>query len=131
MEAMTPEEVDQLVEICSEASQTDKGMLLYLAIIADATFKNIVRGHPDPAGLADELGESKFFEVVHRELDDLADDDKEHLADAAADHMRRLVVAVAKAGFKAMKNGIISSDDLTPDFLITAAACAAVANSPS
>ncbi len=42
--------------------------------------------------------------------------------------MRCLVVAVGRSGFKAMKNGIITSDQFTADFVIAAAAASCVAN---
>ena len=128
---MTPEEVDQLAGICSDAAQTEKGFRLYCAIVTDAVFNRVVGDHPDPAGLAEELGTAKIAAIANREIDELSDDEKERLANFAADHMRKLVVAVGKAGFTAMKNGIISSDDLTPDFLITAAACACVVDASS
>ena len=40
--------------------------------------------------------------------------------------MQKVVTAVGKAGFRAMRNGILTSDDLTPDFVINAAAVACV-----
>jgi hypothetical protein len=56
----------------------------------------------------------------------MSDAEREQLAGEAFDHLGRLITAVAKGAFKAMKNGIITSDDLTPDFLINAAAVAAI-----
>jgi hypothetical protein len=125
---MTPEEVDQLAGLCSEACQTETGKRLYAAIITDGLFEDIVRSHPDPGSIAEELGPDKIARIARRELEEMSDDDRDQLADAAADHLRSLVVAVSKAGFRAMKNGILESDQLTPDFLINAAAVACVAN---
>jgi hypothetical protein len=124
---MTPEEVDQLAVLCSEAAQTETGKRLFTAIITDGIFEDVVRGHPDPGGLAEELGNEKIIEIAKRELEEMSDDAREQLADDAADHLRTLVVSVAKPAFRAMKNGILESDQLTPDFLITAAAAACVA----
>ncbi len=124
---MTPEEVDQLAEICSDACQTETGKRLWAAIITDGVFERIVGDHPDPASIAAEMGNAKIIEVANKELSALTDDEKEQLASDAGDHMKDLVIACAKAGFKAMKNGIITSDDLTPAFLANAAAMACVA----
>ena len=124
---MTPEEVDQLAGICSEAAQTETGKRLYAAIITDGLFEDIVGDHPDPAAIAAELGPTKIAEIAFRELQEMTDDERDQLAGEAADHLRKLLVAVGKSAFKAMTNGILTSDDLTPDFLINAAAVACVA----
>ena len=124
---MTPEEVDQLAQICSDACQTDTGKRLHSAIITDGLFERIVGDHPDPGAIADEMGNEKIIEVANKELSALTDDEKEQLASDAGDHMKDLVILVAKAGFKAMKNGIITSDEFTPGFLANAAAMASVA----
>ena len=124
---MTPEEVDQLAGLCSQACQTDTGLRLYAAIVTDGLFDDIVGNHPDPAGLAAELGPSKIAVIASKELSEMADEPREQLLEEAAQHLRRLVVAVSKSAFRAMQNGILESDDLTPDFLINAAAVACVA----
>jgi hypothetical protein len=124
---MTPEEVDQLASLCNEACQTETGKRLYAAIITDGLFEDIVRGHPDPGGLAEELGNDRIIEIARKELEEMSEDRREQLADDAADHLRKLVVAVSKGAFRAMKNGILDSDQLTPGFLINAAAVACVA----
>ena len=124
---MTPEEVDQLAQICSDASATATGKRLYAAIITDGLFEGIVGDHPDPGGLADELGNDKIIQIAHKELAEMTEAQREQLAEAAANHMRLLLTGVAQRAFKAMKNGILESSDLTPDFLINAAAVAAVA----
>lgn len=125
---MTPEEVDQLASICSEAAVTETGKRLYAAIITDGLFETIIGDHPDPGGLADELGNRKIAQLARQELEQMNEADREELADQAAEQLRKLVVSVAKPALKAMKNGILDSDQITPDFLITAAAAACVAN---
>jgi hypothetical protein len=124
---MTPEEVDQLAGICAKAAQSEMGKRLYSAIIMDGLFTRILSDHPDPGAVAEELGNAKIIEIGNRELSEMSDEEREQLADDAADHLRRLVVSVSKPAFKAMTNGILESDDLTPDFLIRAAAVACVA----
>jgi hypothetical protein len=124
---MTPEEVDQLAGLCSEACQTETGLRLYAAIVTDGLFEDILGDHPDPGAVADELGPSKIAKIASKELSEMADDAREQLLEEAAEHLRRLVVSVSKPAFKAMTNGILSSDQLTPDFLIRAAAVACVA----
>lgn len=124
---MTPEEVDQLAELCNEACMTETGKRLYAAIVTDALFEDIVRGQPDPGSIAEELGNERIAEIASREFREMTDDAREQLAEQAAEHLRMLVVGVSKGAFRAMKNGILDSDQLTPDFLITAAAVACVA----
>ena len=124
---MTPEEVDQLAQICSDAAVTETGKRLYAAIITDGLFEGIVGDHPDPGGLADELGKDKIIQIARKELSEMTDAQREQLTDEAADHLRKLVTGVAQRAFKAMKNGILTSDQLTPDLLINAAAVAAIA----
>jgi hypothetical protein len=124
---MTPEEVDQLTQICSDACQTETGKRLWQAIITDGVFERIIGDHPDPAAIAAEMGNEKIIEVAKKEINALTDDEKEQLATDAHDHMQDLVILVAKASFKAMKNGIINSSDLTADFVIVAAAAQCVA----
>jgi hypothetical protein len=124
---LRPEEVDQLAAISAEAAQSETGKRLYCAIITDCLFNRILGDHPDPGAVADELGNDGIIEIARQELEALTEDEREQLADVAADHLRHLLVGVGKPAFKAMKNGIIDSDDLTPDFLINAAAVACVA----
>ena len=106
---------------------SETGRRLYSALITDGLFERIVRGHPDPGAIADELGNEKIVEIPCKELEELTDDERERLAGDAGDHMRHLIAAVGKAAFKAMKNGIIASDDITPDFLVKATAALVVA----
>lgn len=123
---MNPEEVDQLAELCSTAAQTETGRRLYAAIITDGIFDRIVGDHPDPGAVAEEMGNERIVEVANRELREMSDEEREQLADDAAAHLRKLVVSVAKPALKAMKNGILTSDQLTAEFLIVAAAAACV-----
>jgi hypothetical protein len=127
MPRMTPEEVDQLACICSEAALTETGRRLYSAIITDGLFTRILGDHPDPGAVADELGNAKIIEIANREMREMSDAEREQLADVATDHLRTRLVAVSKPAFRAMRNGILTSDDLTPGFLIRAAAVACVA----
>jgi hypothetical protein len=124
---MTPEEVDQLAGISAEAAKSETGKRLYCAIITDALFNRILGDHPDPGAVADELGNDGIVDIARKELEALTEEKRDRLADFAADHLRHLIVGVGKPAFKAMKNGILDSDDLTPDFLICAAAVACVA----
>ena len=125
---MTPEEVDQLAGLCSDATMTETGKRLYAAIITDGLFESIIGDHPDPGSLAGELGNQKITQLARQELEQLSEPEREELAEQAADHLRKLLVSVAKPGFKAMKNGIITSDQLTPEFLAVAASAVCVAN---
>ena len=124
---MTPEEVDQLAALCRDACQTETGLRLYAAIVTDGLFEDIVGDHPDPGAVAEEFGPKKIAEIASLELAHMGDDEREKLLAEAAQHLQRLVVSVGKPAFRAMANGIINSDDLTPDFLIRAAAIACVA----
>jgi len=125
---MTPEEIDQLAQMCNDACLTETGKKLYAAIITDAVFNRIIgNDHPDPGGLADELGNDKIIDLARQELEALTDTEKDQLATVAGDHLRHLVVGVSKNAFKAMRNGIIDSDKLTPEFLAVASAAQCVA----
>jgi len=118
---MTPEEVDQLAQMCWDACMTETGKRLYAAIVTDGVFTRIVGDHPDPGAVAEEMGNDRIIEVATRELGDMSESERDQLMGDAADHLRTLVVSVSKPAFRAMKNGILESDQLTPDFLIAAA----------
>jgi phosphoribosyl-ATP pyrophosphohydrolase len=62
------------------------------------------------------MGKDRIIEVARKELSEMTEAEREQLADEAADHLRHLLVGIAQRAFKAMKNGILESDDLTPDF---------------
>jgi hypothetical protein len=123
---MSPEEIDQLAGICSDAALSEMGKRLFAAIVTDGVFENIVRGHPDPGSIAAEMGNDRIIEVATRELQSMTDAERDELMGAAADHLRKLIAAAGKCAFRAMRNGILSSDDLTPDFLARVAAVACV-----
>jgi len=123
---VTPEEVDQPAQMCHEAAATETCKRLYAAIVTDGVFTRILGDHPNPDAVADELGNDKIIELAREELGEMTEDERDQLAGDAADHLRHLVCGVGNAAFRAMKNGILTSDDLTPDFLIRAAAVAYV-----
>jgi hypothetical protein len=125
---MTPEEVDQLAGILADAALSEMGKRVFAAIVTDGVFERIVAGHPNPGAIAEEMGNTKIIQVATRELYDMTDTERDQLMEAAADHFRKLLSASGKAAFKAMKNGILESNDLTPDFLARCAAVACIAN---
>jgi len=125
---MTPEEVDRLAELCSQAAQSEKGLRLYAAIVTDGVFEGIVRGQPNPGAIAEEMGNDRIIEVTTKELEAMSDTDRNQLMEDALQHLGKLIGLAGKSAFKAMKNGILDSDDLTPELLSSVAAVYCVAN---
>src|SRR5688572_15269274 len=109
---MTPEEVDRLAGLCSEACQSETGKRLYAAMVTDGLFTRIVRDHPDPGGIAEEMGNARIIEVAEKEMESMSQAERAQLAHDAAEDFQGLVVSVSKAAFKAFQNGILTREQI-------------------
>jgi len=91
------ERIDLMADQAQQACGTETARRLFLACITDALVTRVV-GPDNPEYLSILKGMSKaaILDVANREADEMTDDERVNLRDAAMDHVQRRVVAAGR-----------------------------------
>ena len=125
---MIPEDdADRYVDLCTEAAASETGQRLFSSIYTDQLMWRVVGDHPDPDGLALDIGADAIIGAAQREHGDLTEHERERLAEAAFARLRSALARAAKNVWRLEHFGVLDPEDVSADLLLGVAGAFVVA----